>query len=171
MRDIIIFIVFAVIEILTVYCFVDTLRVVLMHREGRGVRGIGRILKLRRVMRRSGRPHSIPLPHGKTDRLTRSREVKCDYMVDLEYTREDGERVVLRDFVIPSKLKEIAGGTELMYCEGDDIPIKYSPKYRKLVVVDAPDVRGREGGTFMLYIWGLAVIFIAVFIMTLIASL
>ena len=55
--------------------------------------------------------------------------------------------------------------------KGDDIPIKYSPKYRKLVVVDAPDVRGREGGTFMLYIWGLAVIFIAVFIMTLIASL
>ena len=166
MSDKTLLIILSILEILAVYNLYDTATVMLMHLSGRGVSTRGTIAVLKKAMRRDRARLMVPT-NGKLD----TRDIPCDYLVDLAYEREDGEMVYLKDFVIPSIMKLTAGSGTPVYREGQDLPLKVSRKLKKLAVVDLPEVRKRQVSWLWLALWILTVVALGAIVVSLIAAL
>ena len=91
--------------------------------------------------------------------------------MDLAYEREDGEMVLIKDFIIPSIMKLTAGSGTPIYREGQDLPLIVSRKLKKLAVVDVPEVRRRQVSWIWLFLWVLTVIALGAILVSLIAAL
>ena len=100
-----------------------------------------------------------------------TRDIPCDYLVDLAYEREDGEMVLLKDYVIPSVMKLTAGSGTAVFREGQDVPLKVSRKFKKMAVVDLPEVRKRQVSWMWLVLWVITVIALGAIVVSRIAAL
>ena len=166
MSDKALLIILAVLEALAVYNLYDTVTVMLMHLGSGGVSTRGTIAALKKAMRRDRARLMVPT-NGKLD----TRDIPCDYLVDLAYQREDGELVLIKDFVIPSIMKLTAGSGTFVYREGQDLPLKVSRKLKKLAVVDLPEVRKRQVSWLWLVLWAVTVIVLGAILISLFAAL
>ena len=166
MSDKALLIILAVLEALAVYNLYDTVTVMLMHLCSGGVSTRGTIASLKKAMRRDRARLMVPT-NGKLD----TRDIPCDYLVDLAYQREDGELVLIKDFVIPSIMKLTAGSGTFVYREGQDLPLKVSRKLKKLAVVDLPEVRKRQVSWLWLVLWAVTVIVLGAILISLFAAL
>ena len=153
-------------ELLAVYNLYDTVWVMLLHLSSRGVSASGTIAELKKAMRRDRARLFVPT-NGKLD----SRDINCDYLVDIDYEREGGETVHLKNYVIPSIMKLTAGSASPIYKEGQTLPLKVSRSIRKMAVVDLPEVRARQVSWLWLVLWVLTVLVLGFVIVSLISAL
>jgi hypothetical protein len=166
MSDKTLLIILIILEALAVYNLYDVAVTMLLHLSGRGVSTRGTIAELKKAMRRDRARLFVPT-NGKLD----SRDIPCDYLADVAYEREDGELVLLKDFVIPSTMKLTAGSATPIYRDGQSLPLKVSRKFKKMAVVDLPDVRRRQVSWLWLGLWVLSVVALGAIIVSLIAAL
>ncbi len=166
MSDKALLIILAVLEALAVYNLYDTVTVMLMHLGSGGVSTRGTIAALKKAMRRDRARLMVPT-NGKLD----TRDIPCDYLVDLAYQREDGELILIKDFVIPSIMKLTAGSGTFVYREGQDLPLKVSRRLKKLAVVDLPEVRKRQVSWLWLVLWAVTVIVLGAILISLFSAL
>ncbi len=166
MSDKTLLVVLIVLEALAVYNLYDTASVMWMHLSRGGARTRGTIASLKKAMRRDRARLMVPT-NGKLD----TRDIPCDYLVDLAYEREGGELVLIHDYVIPSVMKLTAGSGTPVYREGQDLPLKVSRKLKKLAVVDLPEVRRRQVNWVWLVLWFVTVIVLGGITISLIAAL
>lgn len=166
MSDKTLLVVLIVLEALAVYNLYDTASVMWMHLSRGRARTRGTIASLKKAMRRDRARLMVPT-NGKLD----TRDIPCDYLVDLAYEREGGELVLIHDYVIPSVMKLTAGSGTPVYREGQDLPLKVSRKLKKLAVVDLPEVRRRQVNWVWLVLWFVTVIVLGGITISLIAAL
>ena len=83
MSDRTLLIIIFLLELLAVYNLYDTVWVMLLHLSSRGVSASGTIAELKKAMRRDRARLFVPT-NGKLD----SRDINCDYLVDIDYERE-----------------------------------------------------------------------------------
>ncbi len=166
MSDKVLLIILVILEALAIYNLYDTVTVMLMHLGSGGFSTRGTIASLKKAMRRDRARLMVPT-NGKLD----TRDIPCDYLVDLAYEREDGELVLIKDFVIPSIMKLTAGSGTFVYREGQDLPLKVSRRLKKLAVVDLPEVRKRQVSWLWLVLWVITVIALGAVVLSLIAAL
>lgn len=166
MSDKALLIVLGILEALAVYNLYDTATTMWMHLSNRGISTRGTVAELKKVMRRDRARLMVPT-NGKLD----TRDIPCDYLVDLAYEREGGEMVLLKDFVIPSIMKLTAGSGTPVYREGQDLPLKVSRRLKKLAVVDLPEVRRRQVSWVWLILWILTVFVLGAILVSLIVAL
>ena len=166
MSDRTLLIIIFLLELLAVYNLYDTVWVMLLHLSSRGVSASGTIAELKKAMRRDRARLFVPT-NGKLD----SRDINCDYLVDLRYEREDGEKVLLKNYVIPSIMKLTAGSASPIYKEGQTLPLKVSRSIKKMAVVDLPEVRTRQVSWLWLVLWVVTVLVLGFVIASLIAAL
>ena len=165
MSDSALLVILAILEALAVYNLYDTAATMLMHLSGRGVSTRGTIAVLKKAMRRDRARLMFPT-NGKLD----TRDIPCDYLVDMAYERENGEMVYIKDFVIPSVMKLTAGSGTPVYREGQDLPLKVSRSFKKLAVVDLPEVRKRQVSWVWLILWIVTVIALGMILVSLISA-
>ena len=166
MSDRTLLIIIFLLELLAVYNLYDTVWVMLLHLSSRGVRASGTIAELKKAMRRDRARLFVPT-NGKLD----SRDINCDYLVDIDYEREGGETVHLKNYVIPSIMKLTAGSASPIYKEGQTLPLKVSRSIRKMAVVDLPEVRARQVSWLWLILWVVTVLVLGFVIVSLISAL
>ena len=166
MSDKTLLIIIGILEALALYNLYDTVTTMLMHLGSSGVSTRGTIAALKKAMRRDRARLMVPT-NGKLD----TRDIPCDYLVDLAYEREDGEMVLIRDFVIPAIMKLTAGSGTPVFREGQDVPLKVSRRLKKLAVVDLPEVRKRQVSWIWLALWILTVVALGAILVSLIAAL
>ena len=166
MSDRTLLIIIFLLELLAVYNLYDTVWVMLLHLSSRGVSASGTIAELKKAMRRDRARLFVPT-NGKLD----SRDINCDYLVDIDYEREGGETVHLKNYVIPSIMKLTAGSASPIYNEGQTLPLKVSRSIRKMAVVDLPEVRARQVSWLWLVLWVLTVLVLGFVIVSLISAL
>ena len=166
MSDRTLLIIIFLLELLAVYNLYDTVWVMLLHLSSRGVSASGTIAELKKAMRRDRARLFVPT-NGKLD----SRDINCDYLVDIDYEREGGETVHLKNYVIPSIMKLTAGSASPIYKEGQTLPLKVSRSIRKMAVVDLPEVRARQVSWLWLILWVVTVLVLGVVIVSLISAL
>ncbi|MBR3395910.1 MAG: hypothetical protein IKG76_09035 [Firmicutes bacterium] len=166
MSDRTLLIIIFLLELLAVYNLYDTVWVMLLHLSSRGVSASGTIAELKKAMRRDRARLFVPT-NGKLD----SRDINCDYLVDIDYEREGGETVHLKNYVIPSIMKLTAGSASPIYKEGQTLPLKVSRSIRKMAVVDLPEVRARQVSWLWLVLWVLTVLVLGFVIVSLISAL
>lgn len=166
MSDKTLLILISILEALAVYNLYDTVVTMVLHLSSRGVSTRGTVAELKKAMRRDRARLFVPT-NGKLD----SRDIPCDYLADVAYEREDGEIVLLKDFVIPSIMKLTAGSGTPIYREGQDLPLKVSRKFKKMAVVDLPEVRKRQVSWLWLVLWVLSVLALGAILISLIAAL
>ena len=166
MSDKVLLIILAILEALAIYNLYDMVSVMLMHLGSGGVSTRGTIAALKKAMRRDRARLMFPT-NGKLD----TRDIPCDYLVDLAYEREDGEMVLIKNFIIPSVMKLTGGSGTFVYREGQDVPLKVSRKLKKLAVVDLPEVRKRQVSWVWLVLWVITVIALGAIVISLIAAL
>ena len=166
MSDRTLLIIIFLLELLAVYNLYDTVWVMLLHLSRRGVSASGTIAELKKAMRRDRARLFVPT-NGKLD----SRDINCDYLVDIDYEREGGETVHLKNYVIPSIMKLTAGSASPIYKEGQTLPLKVSRSIRKMAVVDLPEVRARQVSWLWLVLWVLTVLVLGFVIVSLISAL
>ena len=166
MSDRTLLIIIFLLELLAVYNLYDTVWVMLLHLSSRGVSASGTIAELKKAMRRDRARLFVPT-NGKLD----SRDINCDYLVDLRYEREGGEQVLLKNYVIPSIMKLTAGSASPIYKEGQTLPLKVSRSIRKMAVVDLPEVRARQVSWLWLILWVVTVLVLGFVIVSLISAL
>lgn len=166
MSDKALLIVLGILETLAVYNLYDTATTMWMHLSNRGISTRGTVAELKKAMRRDRARLMVPT-NGKLD----TRDIPCDYLVDLAYEREGGEMVLLKDFVIPSIMKLTAGSGTPVYREGQDLPLKVSRRLKKLAVVDLPEVRRRQVSWVWLILWILTVFVLGAILVSLIVAL
>ena len=166
MSDKVLLIILAILEALAIYNLYDMVSVMLMHLGSGGVSTRGTIAALKKAMRRDRARLMFPT-NGKLD----TRDIPCDYLVDLAYEREDGEMVLIKDFIIPSVMKLTGGSGTFVYREGQDVPLKVSRKLKKLAVVDLPEVRKRQVSWLWLVLWAITVIALGAIVISLFAAL
>lgn len=166
MSDRTLLIIIFLLELLAVYNLYDTVWVMLLHLSSRGVSASGTIAELKKAMRRDRARLFVPT-NGKLD----SRDINCDYLVDIDYEREDGETVHLKNYVIPSIMKLTAGSASPIYKEGQTLPLKVSRSIRKMAVVDLPEVRARQVSWLWLILWVVTVLVLGFVIVSLISAL
>ena len=166
MSDKTLLIIIAILEALAVYNLYDTAAVMLMHLSSRGVSKRGTLAVLKKAMRRDRARLMVPT-NGKLD----TRDIPCDYLADVVYEGENGEMVYLKDFIIPSIMKLTAGSGTPIYREGQDLPLKVSRVFRKLAVVDLPEVRKRQISWVWLVLWVLTVAALGFILVSLLLSL
>ena len=166
MSDTTLLIIMILLELLAVYNLYDTVWVMLLHLSSRGISASGTIAELKKAMRRDRARLFVPT-NGKLD----SRDINCDYLVDLRYEREGGEQVLLKNYVIPSIMKLTAGSASPIYKEGQTLPLKVSRSIRKMAVVDLPEVRARQVSWLWLVLWVLTVLVLGFVIVSLISAL
>lgn len=166
MSDKALLIVLGILEALAVYNLYDTATTMWMHLSNRGISTRGTVAELKKAMRRDRARLMVPT-NGKLD----TRDIPCDYLVDLAYEREGGEMVLLKDFVIPSIMKLTAGSGTPVYREGQDLPLKVSRRLKKLAVVDLPEVRRRQVSWVWLILWILTVFVLGAILVSLIVAL
>ena len=166
MSDRTLLIIIFLLELLAVYNLYDTVWVMLLHLSSRGVSASGTIAELKKAMRRDRARLFVPT----NDKLD-SRDINCDYLVDIDYEREGGETVHLKNYVIPSIMKLTAGSASPIYKEGQTLPLKVSRSIRKMAVVDLPEVRARQVSWLWLVLWVLTVLVLGFVIVSLISAL
>ncbi|MBQ2095624.1 MAG: hypothetical protein II474_06945 [Firmicutes bacterium] len=166
MSDKVLLIILAILEALAIYNLYDMVSVMLMHLGSGGVSTRGTIAALKKAMRRDRARLMFPT-NGKLD----TRDIPCDYLVDLAYEREDGEMVLIKNFIIPSVMMLTGGSGTFVYREGQDVLLKVSRKLKKLAVVDLPEVRKRQVSWVWLVLWVLTVIALGAIVISLIAAL
>ena len=166
MSDRTLLIIIFLLELLAVYNLYDTVWVMLLHLSSRSVSASGTIAELKKAMRRDRARLFVPT-NGKLD----SRDINCDYLVDIDYEREGGETVHLKNYVIPSIMKLTAGSASPIYKEGQTLPLKVSRSIRKMAVVDLPEVRARQVSWLWLVLWVLTVLVLGFVIVSLISAL
>ena len=166
MSDRTLLIIIFLLELLAVYNLYDTVWVMLLHLSSRGVSASGTIAELKKAMRRDRARLFVPT-NGKLD----SRDINCDYLVDIDYEREGGETVHLKNYVIPSIMKLTAGSASPIYKEGQTLPLKVSRSIRKMAVVDLPEVRTRQVSWLWLILWVVTVLVLGFVIVSLISAL
>ena len=166
MSDRTLLVIMVLLELLAVYNLYDTVWVMLLHLSSRGVSASGTVAELKKAMRRDRARLFVPT-NGKLD----SRDINYDYLVDLRHEREDGEIVLLKNYVIPSIMKLTAGSASPVYREGQQLPLKVSAKMRKRAVVDLPEVRSRQVSWIWLALWTVTVLVIAFVIVSLLSAL
>ena len=166
MSDRTLLIIIFLLELLAVYNLYDTVWVMLLHLSRRGVSASGTIAELKKAMRRDRARLFVPT-NGKLD----SRDINCDYLVDIDYEREGGETVHLKNYVIPSIMKLTAGSASPIYKEGQTLPLKVSRSIRKMAVVDLPEVRTRQVSWLWLILWVVTVLVLGFVIVSLISAL
>ena len=166
MSDRTLLIIIFLLELLAVYNMYDTVWVMLLHLSSRGVSASGTIAELKKAMRRDRARLFVPT-NGKLD----SRDIGCDYLVDLSYEAEGGETVHLKNYVIPSIMKLTAGSASPIYKEGQTLPLKVSRSIRKMAVVDLPEVRARQVSWLWLILWVVTVLVLGFVIVSLISAL
>ena len=166
MSDRTLLIIIFLLELLAVYNLYDTVWVMLLHLSSRGVSASGTIAELKKAMRRDRARLFVPT-NGKLD----SRDINCDYLVDIDYEREGGETVHLKHYVIPSIMKLTAGSASPIYKEGQTLPLKVSRNIRKMAVVDLPEVRARQVSWLWLILWVVTVLVLGFVIVSLISAL
>ncbi|MBP5750365.1 MAG: hypothetical protein J6X24_06215 [Firmicutes bacterium] len=166
MSDRTLLIILVILEALAVYNLYDTVTTMLMHLGRGGVSTRGTIASLKKTMRRDRARLMVPT-NGKLD----TRDIPCDYLVDLAYEREDGEMVLIKDFVIPSVMKLTAGSGTAVYREGQDLPLIVSRRLKKLAVVDLPEVRKRQVSWVWLGLWILTVVALGAILVSLVSAL
>ncbi|MBQ2083683.1 MAG: hypothetical protein II469_00920 [Firmicutes bacterium] len=166
MSDRTLLIIIFLLELLAVYNLYDTVWVMLLHLSRRGVSASGTIAELKKAMRRDRARLFVPT-NGKLD----SRDINCDYLVDIDYEREGGETVHLKNYVIPSIMKLTAGSASPIYKEGQTLPLKVSRSIRKMAVVDLPEVRARQVSWLWLILWVVTVLVLGFVIVSLISAL
>ncbi len=166
MSDRTLLIIIFLLELLAVYNLYDTVWVMLLHLSSRGVSASGTIAELKKAMRRDRARLFVPT-NGKLD----SRDINCDYLVDIDYEREGGETVHLKNYVIPSIMKLTAGSASPIYKEGQTLPLKVSRNIRKMAVVDLPEVRARQVSWLWLILWVVTVLVLGFVIVSLISAL
>jgi len=166
MSDRTLLIIIFLLELLAVYNLYDTVWVMLLHLSSRGVSASGTIAELKKAMRRDRARLFVPT-NGKLD----SRDINCDYLVDIDYEREGGETVHLKNYVIPSIMKLTAGSASPIYKEGQTLPLKVSRNIRKMAVVDLPEVRARQVSWLWLILWVVTVLVLGSVIVSLISAL
>ena len=166
MSDRTLLIIIFLLELLAVYNLYDTVWVMLLHLSSRGVSASGTIAELKKAMRRDRARLFVPT-NGKLD----SRDINCDYLVDIDYEREGGETVHLKNYVIPSIMKLTAGSASPIYKEGQTLPLKVSRSIRKMAVVDLPEVRARQVSWLWLILWVVTVLVLCGVIVSLISAL
>lgn len=149
MKDIVIVLMFALFTAMAIFNFVESLYEAILHAGKYGKSGRGTIVTLKKAMRRDRARLFVP-----ADNKIDVKTVGCDYMADLEYQNEEGDTIFLKDFIIPSNIKLINGIAEPIYRQGQVLPVKYSPKHARRVVVDLPEVRTRQYSIFWLIVWG-----------------
>ena len=166
MSDRTLLIIIFLLELLAVYNLYDMVWVMLLHLSSRGVSASGTIAELKKAMRRDRARLFVPT-NGKLD----SRDINCDYLVDIDYEREGGETVHLKNYVIPSIMKLTAGSASPIYKEGQTLPLKVSRSIRKMAVVDLPEVRARQVSWLWLILWVVTVLVLGFVIVSLISAL
>ena len=166
MSDRTLLIIIVLLELLAIYNLYDMVWVMLLHLSSRGVSASGTIAELKKAMRRDRTRLFVPT-NGKLD----SRDINCDYLVDLSYERPDGEKVFLKSYVIPSIMKLTAGSASPIYKEGQTLPLKVSRSIRKMAVVDLPEVRARQVSWLWLILWVVTVLVLGFVIVSLISAL
>ncbi len=166
MSDRTLLIILSLLELLAVYNLFDTACVMLLHLSGRGASAAGTIVTLKKAMRRDRARLFVPT-NGKLD----NRDIQCDYLADVRYETEEGEAVLLKDMVIPSVMKLTAGSTTPIYHEGQSLPLKVSRRWKKLAVVDLPEVRSRQVSWLWLVLWTITVVAIGGILISLAAAL
>ena len=166
MSDRTLLIIIVLLELLAIYNLYDTVWVMLLHLSSRGVSASGTIAELKKAMRRDRARLFVPT-NGKLD----SRDINCDYLVDIDYEREGGETVHLKNYVIPSIMKLTAGSASPIYKEGQTLPLKVSRSIRKMAVVDLPEVRTRQVSWLWLILWVVTVLVLGFVIVSLISAL
>ena len=166
MSDRTLLIILIILEALAAYNLYDMVTTMLMHLGKSGVSTRGTVAALKKAMRRDRARLMVPT-NGKLD----TRDIPCDYLVDLAYEREGGEMVLLKDFVIPSVMKLTAGSGTPIYHEGQDLPLKVSRRLKRLAVVDLPEVRKRQVSWIWLVLWIITVISLGAIIISLISAL
>ena len=166
MSDRTLLIIIFLLELLAVYNLYDTVWVMLLHLSSRGVSASGTIAELKKAMRRDRARLFVPT-NGKLD----SRDINCDYLVDIDYEREGGETVHLKNYVIPSVMKLTADSASPIYKEGQTLPLKVSRSIRKMAVVDLPEVRARQVSWLWLILWVVTVLVLGFVIVSLISAL
>ena len=166
MSDRTLLIIIFLLELLAVYNLYDTVWVMLLHLSSRGVSASGTIAELKKAMRRDRARLFVPT-NGKLD----SRDINCDYLVDIDYEREGGETVHLKNYVIPSIMKLTAGSASPIYKEGQTLPLKVSRNIRKMAGVDLPEVRARQVSWLWLILWVVTVLVLGFVIVSLISAL
>ena len=153
MRDKTLLIVAIILEALAIYNLWDMASAMYLHLSKSAPSANAAIASLKKAMRRDRARLFVPT-NGKVD----SRDVNCDYLTDLTYVREDGEEVFIKDYIIPSVAKLTAGSATSIYKQGQTVPIRYSKRFKKLVVVDLPEVRRRQVSWVWLILWTLSVL-------------
>ncbi len=148
MSDKALLIVSIIMELLALYNLWDTASAMYLHLSPKGKSGQGTIAALKKAMRRDRMRLMAP-----TNRSVDSRDIPCDYLMDISYQREDGEMVLIKDVIVPSIMKLTAGSASSIYREGQTLPMKYSEKLKKLAVVDMPEVRNRQVTWVWLILW------------------
>ena len=166
MSDRTLLVIMVLLELLAVYNLYDTVWVMLLHLSSRGVSASGTVAELKKAMRRDRARLFVPT-NGKLD----SRDINCDYLVDIDYEREGGETVHLKNYVIPSIMKLTAGSASPIYKEGQTLPLKVSRSIRKMAVVDLPEVRARQVSWLWLILWVVTVLVLGFVIVSLISAL
>ncbi|MBR5641909.1 MAG: hypothetical protein IKW92_07240 [Firmicutes bacterium] len=166
MSDKTLLIILIILDVLAVYNLYDVVVTMLLHLSNRGISTRGTIVELKKAMRRDRTRLLVPT-NGKLD----NRDIACDYLADVAYETEDGELVLLKDFVIPSTMKLTAGSATPIYRDGQDLPLKVSRKFRKMAVVDLPDVRRRQISWVWLILWIVSVVALGAITVSLIAAL
>jgi len=159
-------VIMVLLELLAVYNLYDTVWVMLLHLSSRGVSASGTVAELKKAMRRDRARLFVPT-NGKLD----SRDINCDYLVDLRYEGADGEKILLKNYVIPSIMKLTAGSASPIYKEGQTLPLKVSRSIKKMAVVDLPEVRTRQVSWLWLVLWVVTVLVLGFVIASLIAAL
>ncbi|MCR4805760.1 MAG: hypothetical protein K5981_08995 [Clostridia bacterium] len=166
MSDKTLLIVGIILELLALYNLWDTASTMYMHLSSKAKHAQGTIAKLKKAMRRDRVRLMVP-----TNRAVDSREVPCDYLMDMAYEREDGELVLIKDLIVPSVMKLTAGSASSIYREGQMLPLRYSEKLKKLAVVDMPEVRNRQVSWVWLILWIFSSIAIAALMISTILAL
>ena len=150
MSDRALFIVMLALELLALYNLYDTGSAMMLHLGKNPYKTTGKILTVNRAMRRDHGAMFFHRPKkGEVDVI----DLKCDYLVDLEYETESGETVHLKNYFLPSVMKFSAGSSSAVYENGQEVPLRCSRKFKKLVVVDAPEVRHRQVSWMWLILW------------------
>ena len=148
-----------VLAVLALFNLADELMIRYLHKKG--TKGTATVTRVKRSMPKD----RFRFLTAKDDSNT--YDTKCDYILSLKYAR-GGEEIEIKNLIVPALIKMSGGLAFPAFKSGDAVPIRYSEKLKKRVVIDNPEVKKAQNRVIDLLLW---IICVAMSVMMLVAML
>ena len=77
----------------------------------------------------------------------------CDYILTLQFKTQGGEDVSVQT-AVPARMRMLRGERMPYFMAGNTVPVRYSPRNPKRLVVMLDEVAARQGPVWKIVVWG-----------------